>query len=111
MPNRFGVTHNGPNYELKATGVDLDSLAHLLSRQPELAGRSTVNKTGLKGQYDVTLRWSRTEMVPPDSTANAETNAPSFFTAVQEQLGSRVISTKDLVDYVVVAHIEKPTSN
>jgi uncharacterized protein (TIGR03435 family) len=112
VPDRFGVTHSGMNYELKATGGDMDGLARLLGRQPEVGGRSIVNRTGLSGDYDVTLRWTRTGSATPDAASpGSEGNAPSYFTAIQEQLGLRLSSTKGQVDYIVVDHIEKPSTN
>lgn len=112
VPDRFGVTHSGMEYELKATGIDLDGLASLLGRQPEVGGRSIVNRTGLSGNYDLTLHWTRTGSATSDAGAPAsEGNAPSYFTAIQEQLGLRLASAKGQVDYIVVDHIEKPSPN
>lgn len=112
VPDRFGVTHSGMDYELKATGTDLDSLARLLGREPEVGGRSTVNRTGLGGKYDLTLHWTRTGSVAPDAGLTAaEGDAPSYFKAIQEQLGLRLVPARGQVDYIVVDHIEKPSTN
>jgi uncharacterized protein (TIGR03435 family) len=43
-------------------------------------------------------------------TAAAEP-APSLFTAVQEQLGLRLESTKGPVDVLVIDSVQKPTEN
>lgn len=111
-PDRFDVTHSGLNYELKATGTDMNGLASLLGRQPEVAGRSTLNRTGLNGDYDLTLRWTRAVSTAPDPVSSAlGENGPSYFTAIQEQLGLRLSPAKGQVDYVVVDHIEKPSTN
>lgn len=110
-PGRFNVTPKGQSYELKADGVNLDELASLLGRQSEIAGRRTVNKTGLNGRYDVTLHWSRAETASSETASSSEGNAPSFFTAIREQLGLGLASTKGPVDYVVVDHIDRPSSN
>jgi uncharacterized protein (TIGR03435 family) len=88
-------------------------LAELLGRQPEIGGRSVVDKTGITGSYDVTLRWTRTGSAAavPDDASTQDENAPSFFTAIQEQLGLRLATTKGQVDFVIVDHIEKPSAN
>jgi uncharacterized protein (TIGR03435 family) len=113
LPKGFGVTHQGQVYQLTDNGGTLDGLAELLSRQPEIGGRSVVNKTGIGGSYDVALRWTRTGTAADamDDASTQDENAPSFFTAIQEQLGLRLAPTKDQVDYVIVDHIEKPSAN
>jgi bla regulator protein BlaR1 len=111
LPKEFGVTHQGQVYQFTGNGGNLDGLALQLGRQPEIGGRSVVNKTGITGSYDVKLRWTRTgsAAAAPDDASTQDGNAPSFFTAIQEQLGLRLVTTKGQVDYVVVDHIEKPT--
>jgi len=108
----------GPG-ELTGQGLPMDSLATLLSQQ---LGLNVVNKTGLKGQYDFTLRWAaeqgRTGMIqgPPagpgaDNAPPPESSGPSIFTAIQEQLGLKLESQKGPVDSLVVEHVEKPSGN
>jgi bla regulator protein blaR1 len=112
-PKRFGVTNNGQTYELKANGVDLDVLAQLLGREPEIGGRSVVNKTGLTGSYFVAMHWTRTgsEAAVTDDGSTPNENAPSYFTAIQEQLGLKLVATKAPVEVLVIDHIEQPTGD
>jgi bla regulator protein blaR1 len=109
----FGVTHQGQNYQLTMKGGSLYGLAELLGRQPEIGGRSVVDKTGITGTYDVALHWTRTGSMAAetDDASTQDENGPSFFTAIQEQLGLRLTTTKGQVDYVIVDHIEKPSPN
>jgi len=79
----------------------------MLSRQ---LGRSILDRTGLVGNYDFTLRWA------PDNDASTtdgpQSDAlPSIFSAVQEQLGLRLESTKVAADVLVVDHLERPSQN
>jgi bla regulator protein blaR1 len=95
--------------------ADLPMMAVLLS---QILGRTVVDKTGLKGNYDVTLEWTPedaqsqgsreggTETAPP-----ADPNGPTIFTALQEQLGLRLESTKGPVQILVIDHVEKPSEN
>jgi uncharacterized protein (TIGR03435 family) len=65
------------------------------------------DETGLKGQYDFTLRW-----VSDGATPSADETAPYLFRAVQEQLGLRLESKKGTIDILVVDRAEKtPTEN
>ncbi len=87
--------------------VPMWRLAMNLSR---ILGRNVVNQTGLEGPYDITLRWSpnETQETEPPSADNA---GPSIFTAIQEQLGLQLKSTKGPVEYFVIDHAEKPDAN
>ena len=48
--------------------------------------RPVVDRTGIKGIFDITLKGAATAMLQPDG--------PSLFTLVQEQLGLKLISAK-----------------
>lgn len=72
-----------------------------------------IDRTGLTGLFDVDLRWapdspvtSAGQVVPP-----VDSNASSFFTALQEQLGLKLESTRGPVDVLVIDQVEQPTSN
>lgn len=66
------------------------------------AGRPVIDNTGLPGTFDVELRWA------PDAGAAAG-DAPSLFTAVQEQLGLKLEPARTTVDYLVIDHVERPS--
>jgi uncharacterized protein (TIGR03435 family) len=65
-----------------------------------------VDKTGLTGKYDIKLEWTRDQ-----DPASEDASGPSIFTALQEQLGLKLNSTKGPVDTLVIDHIEKPSEN
>jgi len=95
--------------KITAEAVTLDDFANspLLS----MGGRLVVNQTGLKGTYDFTLESGPDRPVAPDAGQEGVADAPSFFTAVQEQLGLRLVPTKAPVEVIVIDHIEKPSEN
>jgi uncharacterized protein (TIGR03435 family) len=68
-------------------------------------GRIVIDKTGLTGYYDIELKWSSDE----DLAAGAL--GPTLFTALEEQLGLKLVSEKAPVDVVVVDHIDRPSQN
>jgi bla regulator protein BlaR1 len=78
-----------------------------------LAGRTVVDKTGLTRKYDIELRWSPEDSHPNSDAGGGATEGPDvdFFTAIQEQLGLKLIPAKGPVDTLVVDHIEKPSDN
>jgi uncharacterized protein (TIGR03435 family) len=91
--------------EMTATAVTLGDFA----RSPLLTGpagvRPVVDRTGLKGSYDFTLKWRADSSTPSDS------DEPSLFTAIREQLGLRLVPSKAPVEVIVVDHIEHPSPN
>jgi uncharacterized protein (TIGR03435 family) len=94
------------NGMFRGKGVAIDTLVFSLSNQ---VGRTVVDKTGLTGKYDVDLKWT-----PDDLQGSEEKSAdpgPSIFTAVEEQLGLKLVSAKGPVDTIVIDHIEKPSEN
>ena len=76
-------------------------------------GCPVTDKTGLTGKYDFTLDWSE-DAVPitgPEGVAPPEPSGPSIFTALQEQLGLKLVPTKAPMESIVVDHIERPSEN
>jgi uncharacterized protein (TIGR03435 family) len=94
---------------LEGSDADPPMLVTVLSMQPEIGGRLVVDKTGLTGKYDFTLRWT------PDMGQGADQPGadagPSLFTALQEELGLRLQPTKAPVDMLVIDHVELPSAN
>lgn len=70
--------------------------------------RPVVDQTGLTGRFDLSLRWTPDDMRSATQSADAP---PDFFTAIQEQLGLKVISTKAPVDVLVIDDVERPSAN
>ena len=97
-------------------GQTMPSFAQTLSR---FVGGIVVDKTGLAGTYDIELSYAPDPAInfagrdlPPQPGAPppvGNSDAPSIFAAVQEQLGLKLESTKGPVDVLVVDSAEKPT--
>jgi uncharacterized protein (TIGR03435 family) len=84
--------------------------------QSAVLDRPVVDHTDLAGKYDFTLTWTPDEFqfaglgVKPQPTADADA-APDLFTAMQQQLGLKLESTKAQVEVLVIDHAEKPSAN
>lgn len=96
----------------------VSGLANLLARIPDLGGRMVQDETGIKGNYDFTMHFSMQSIAPkgapppPESSPAAnDTSEPSIFTALEEQLGLKLESTKGPVDVYTIEHIEQPSEN
>lgn len=93
-----GKTSGGPGHFV-ASKTTIQHFADLLAKQ---LGAPVTNATGLEGVYDFTLDWSAAD----------NGDGPSIFTALQEQLGLKLESTKGPLEVVIVDHMEKtPTEN
>jgi uncharacterized protein (TIGR03435 family) len=94
--------------EMTAQAVPISNLVGILSMQLH---RQVIDKTGLTGKYDFTLKFA-TENPHEDSASAAEPEtAPPLITAVQEQLGLKLEPAKGPVDTIVVDHVEQPSEN
>ena len=81
----------------------MDALANRLGRLPSI-GRPVVNQTGLRGRFDFELHFA------PDQTESTPSpDVISIFTALQEQLGFKLESTKGPVDVFVIDQVAQPT--
>jgi bla regulator protein BlaR1 len=101
--------------EIKGKAASTSLLATQLSQR---MGRSVIDKTGLTGRYDFTLKWTPDPGAPGgepvegrDAPPPSDSDGPSIFTALQEQLGLRLQSAKGPVEILVIDHAEKPNAN
>ena len=87
----------------EATGFEVGNLADNLTGN---IGKTVVDKTGLAGKkFDFKLNYT------PDEQQGTSDAGPSLFTAIEEQLGLKLLASKAMVEVVVVDHIEKPSEN
>jgi uncharacterized protein (TIGR03435 family) len=83
--------------KVTGSGITMVTFARNLSGT---TGRYVVDKTGLAGAYDLELEFT------PDQSP--DTNGPSLFTAMQEQLGLKLDSQRAPVDVLVIDNAQKP---
>jgi uncharacterized protein (TIGR03435 family) len=88
--------------EITGTRIPMEFLAKTLSDQ---VGRTVLDQTGLQGNYDFKLTFT------PDMAQPTETDGPSIFTALQEQLGLRLDSQKGPVEVLVIDSAQKASEN
>jgi len=103
-----GMSRVGPG-QFHSFARPISSLAQALAAQLQ---RPVLDRTELKGLYDIDLTWTP-DQVPPDLPADIRPDpaGPSLFTALVEQLGLKLESTTGIVEVVVIEKVEKPTAN
>jgi uncharacterized protein (TIGR03435 family) len=91
-----------------------------LSRMTQLLsgalGRPVVDRTGLNGIYDIQLHWDDAPIpgggvIGLDALAAPDTDRGSIFTAIEQQLGLRLVSERAPVEILVIDQIKKASEN
>ncbi len=92
-------------------------MARIASELSPFAGRPVQDETGLAGAFDFQLTWT------PDQFRSTggrvaylngnpiDPSGPSFFTAVEEQLGLKLESKQGRIETLVIDHAESPSEN
>jgi uncharacterized protein (TIGR03435 family) len=93
----------------------LQTLTAILARQPEVDGRLILDKTGLTGKYTFSLHWQPEHLYADAPGArpvsDSDSEGPSLFVALKEQLGLRLKPAKGPVQVIVVDAVSSPTPN
>jgi uncharacterized protein (TIGR03435 family) len=73
-----------------------------------VVGRPVVDKTGITGLYDIELTFAPGAAIGSDL---ANPDAPSVFTALEEQLGLKLDAEREMAEVLVISSIDRPTEN
>ncbi len=97
---RGGIFREG----LELHQLTMAGLAEVLANK---TGRPVIDATHLEGPFDISLKWT-----PFDATgAPQSTDGPSIFTALEEQLGLKLVAGQEAVEVLKITHMERPTEN
>jgi uncharacterized protein (TIGR03435 family) len=97
---------------IKANGVPIPATFTLLYTQ--IKDRMIVDKTNLKGLFDLQLQFAATQRVngvTPAILRPAAPAGPSLFDALEEQLGLKLDSVRVPMEVIVIDRAEKPPEN
>ena len=102
-----GVRLTG-NLQLTGRMAAVSQLAKVLSdtvfNGEHLIDRPVLDRTGMAGVYDFTLSWKADK-------DRVNSDGPSVFSAVQEQLGLKLEAHKSPVEMLAIDRAEKPSEN
>jgi uncharacterized protein (TIGR03435 family) len=102
--SHFSVKVDGDTMSFRESPMRV--LVELLTQQTQ---RQVVDETGLTGIYDFDLRFRQGSL--GQIGASTDSDSPSLFTALTDQLGLKLESRKEPVPVLVVDHVEKPSPN
>jgi uncharacterized protein (TIGR03435 family) len=110
---------------MRMRGMTLDSLAEIVEAQE--SDRPVVNRTGLAGRFDWEISWTPQAFVerfnrdrqegrvsgdaPLVNGQRVDLDGPSLATALRDQLGLTLESTKRPVAFVVIDDVQRPTED
>jgi uncharacterized protein (TIGR03435 family) len=106
-----GAAGNGyiMNDRIRAANLPVKGLASMLTR---VLNEPVVDQTGIKGNCDVQLDFAPVNGEEPQLLNGAAPDLPSIFTAVEEQLGLKLVSQEVPLQMFVIDHVERvPTAN
>jgi uncharacterized protein (TIGR03435 family) len=106
----------GPmNLSMHGDGQDMSQIVELLS---QLTGRTVRDRTGLTGRYDFDMKLDLQAVlalagrmganIPPAAANIPQAEGSSLMTALNEQLGLKLESTRGAIDVVVIDSVEAP---
>jgi uncharacterized protein (TIGR03435 family) len=93
---------SGQGLEFVVHTASMRSMVGLLSSQVEAP---VLDRTGLLDYYNFTLQFGR------DWSSSNPDSWPDIYTAIQEQLGLKLESTRAPVEVLVIDHIDLPSEN
>jgi uncharacterized protein (TIGR03435 family) len=97
FPERTELSGDG----LRSPNITLQTFCSFLM---SLVGSPIVDATGIKGNFDIRLKFTQ--------EGDVNSPLPSIFTALQEQLGLKLVSRKVPLEMIVIDHVEKvPSEN
>jgi uncharacterized protein (TIGR03435 family) len=105
-PTKLGPLHFGAGL-WAGQARPISVIINLLTRQ---LGRYVIDESGLASRYDFELRFN-SDAVALGAGGVPDANAPSIFTALQEQLGQRLESARGPVEMLVIDRAERPSEN
>jgi uncharacterized protein (TIGR03435 family) len=111
-----GLFFGPPPITLNVTNATMDQFTNLM--QSAVLDKPVVDQTGLKEKYDFILKFTpdANQMLglrggAPPPAADLSDAPPDLFTAVQQQLGLKLDSTKAPADVLVLDRVERPSEN
>lgn len=112
-PERVEMNVSGAGmHQMRGQSVPLSTLAKVLTAP---VGRIVLDQTGIQGSFDYQLEWvpdpANMPLINGAKPDGSKLDGASIFTAVQEQLGLKLESTKGPVEILVIDHAAKATEN
>lgn len=99
---------------LQAQNANMEDFVRIM--QSYVLDRPMLDMTGISGRYDFFLRWTPDEsqfggMVRASSPSDGEDAPPALYTAITEQVGLKIESSRSSAKVLILDHAEKPSND
>jgi uncharacterized protein (TIGR03435 family) len=107
-PSRCGASIFIRPGHVFGTNVSIPALSGYLS---DVVDGLVIDRTDLAGRFDFEVRFAPAPGIGPARQGAAGSDAPSIFTALEQQLGLKLEGTRAPVDVLVIDSVQPPTGN
>jgi uncharacterized protein (TIGR03435 family) len=105
---RLSMELRGDQMMIHDFSISMAQIANLCSNQ---VGRPVQDKTGLSGQYDITIQKTAHPVTPGQPIDSTHDSFDPSIVSLMKGLGLKLESAKEPVEMLVIDHVERPTEN
>jgi uncharacterized protein (TIGR03435 family) len=120
QPCRNGNSRKGSNGIVDWRGLSVDQFAKQVLIG--VVDRPVIDRTGIAGKFSFHLEFAPDQATPhflpggaldtgQAGPSDEPVGGPSIFSAIQEQLGLKLVPAKGPRDFLVIDHVERPSEN
>jgi uncharacterized protein (TIGR03435 family) len=109
-----GVAPDSRGARMRGNRVHMSDVIRELST---LLDRPVLDKTGFPGEFDLDLSFTPDDLIrlplygASDEPMATDANRPNLFSALEEQMGLKLVAAKGPIEVLVIDHAERPTAN
>ena len=115
--HRFGLCSEGGSFTpsgLLTPRLNGQPLTGLIQHLEEALERPVLDRTGLKGNYDIELSYLEASLADKSAATTAGqsvSKGPTLFLALEQQLGLKLESARGPVEVLVIDSVSEPSAN
>ena len=99
------------NFSAGSIDAQASTITNLAQKLSDALHVSVADSTKVEGAFNFKLSWNPKDVTAPASKSVVESSAPSIFTALEEQLGLKLESSKRPVEALVIDSVQRPSEN
>jgi bla regulator protein blaR1 len=97
--------------QIAGSKVPIALLARSATNPASGVDRLVIDRTGLNGTFDIRFEWAPRLNGPAPRNFEPDPTGPTFFQALEDQLGLKLVPQTEPVDVLIIDHVERPSEN